>query len=89
MLETHDSWVETSLDLFLASNPSNMNPSNHQYVSSGYSWGTRKKIFPNEDECKDKDDADEEYRFNEKKRMGMHSSRKIAMEHDMIYSDFW
>jgi hypothetical protein len=93
MLETHDSWVETSLDLFLASIPSNMNPSNHHYVSSGNSWGTRKKIFPNEDEdedeCKEKNDADEEYRFNETKRMGMHSSRKIAMEYDMMYSDFW
>jgi curved DNA-binding protein CbpA len=91
MLETHDSWVETSRDLFLASIPSNMNPSNHHYVSSEYSWGTRKKIFPSEgeDEGKEKDEADEEYRFNERKRMGMHRSRKIAMEHDMLCSDFW
>ena len=93
MLETHDSWVETSRDLFLASIPSNLNPSNHHYVSSGYSWGTRKKMLPNEDEDEDEgkeeDEADEEYRFNESKKMGMHSSRKIAMEHDMMYSDFW
>ena len=89
MLEAHASWVETSRDLFLDSVPSNMNPSNHHYVSSEYSWGTRKKIFPNEDEGVEKDEADEEYRLNEMKRMGMHRSRKIAMEHDMLYSDFW
>jgi hypothetical protein len=81
--------VKICQDLLQDGTPSNINLSRQHYVSSEHSWGTRKKIFLNEDEGKEKDEVDEEYRFNEMKRMGMHTSRKIAMEHDMLCSDFW
>jgi hypothetical protein len=89
MLEADVSLVKTCQDLLEDGTPSNTNLSRHHYASSQYSWETRKKIFPNEDEGKEMDEADEEYRFNEMKRMGMHTSRKIAMERDMLCSDFW